>query len=124
MLTAIGPLVAPTGTGAVMLVLLQDEGEAVMPLKVMVLVPCISAKLVPVRVTAVPIVAIQGEHAVITGITLNDNALLAAPLALVTTTSTKPTAKLDGTGTTMEVSLHELGVAATPPKVMVPGEAP
>ena len=124
MVVAISPLVAPTGMGTVMLVLLHDVGVAAMPLKTTVLGPCASPKLVPVRVTAVPMVAVQGVHAVITGITLNDFTLLAAPLAFVTTTSTMPTAKLDGTGTTTDVSLQELGVAATPPKVTAPGEAP
>jgi hypothetical protein len=41
-----GPLLAPAGTGAIMLVLLQLTGVAAAPLKLVTLVPCVSAKLV------------------------------------------------------------------------------
>src|SRR5260370_32138083 len=48
------PLVAPAGTGAMMLVALQLVGVADIPLKVSVLVPCLAPKFVPVIVTEVP----------------------------------------------------------------------
>lgn len=52
--TTTGPVVALTGTGAVMLVAVQLLGVVVTPLKVTVLVPCVDPKLVPLIVTAVP----------------------------------------------------------------------
>ena len=48
------PLVAPMGTGTVMLVALQFVGTAAIPLKVTVLVPWIAPKFTPVIVTGVP----------------------------------------------------------------------
>ena len=48
------PVVAPTGTGAVMLVALQVAGEAVVPLNVTVLPPWVAPKFAPVIVTVVP----------------------------------------------------------------------
>jgi hypothetical protein len=52
--TATLPVVAPGGTGAVMLVALQFVGAATVPLKVTVLVPCIAPKFIPVIVMDVP----------------------------------------------------------------------
>ena len=48
------PVVAPAGTGAVILVALQNVGTAINPLKVTVLVPWIAPKFTPVIVTDVP----------------------------------------------------------------------
>jgi hypothetical protein len=48
------PLVAPIGTGTVMLVALQFVGTATIPLKVTVLVPWIAPKFTPMIVTGVP----------------------------------------------------------------------
>jgi hypothetical protein len=48
------PVVAPLGTCATMLVLLQLVGVAVVPLKVTVLLPCVAPKYDPVIVTDVP----------------------------------------------------------------------
>ena len=50
------PLVAPTGTIPTTLASLQVVGVDTVPLKVMVLVPCVAPKLVPVIVIDVPIV--------------------------------------------------------------------
>jgi len=52
--TTTGPVVAPAGTGAMMLVVLQFDTVAIVPLKVTVLVPCEAPKLEPVIVMAVP----------------------------------------------------------------------
>src|SRR5689334_4091627 len=48
------PVVAPEGTGAVMLVALQAVGVAVVPLKRTVLVPWVAPKFVPAIVIGVP----------------------------------------------------------------------
>jgi len=48
------PVVAPTGTGATMLVALQLVGVAVVPLNFIVLVPCVAPKFAPAIVTGVP----------------------------------------------------------------------
>jgi hypothetical protein len=45
------PVVAPAGTGTTTLVADQLVGDAVVPLKVTRLVPCVAPKLVPVIVT-------------------------------------------------------------------------
>lgn len=58
-----------------------------------------------------------------TGTTRNELALLATPF-VVTVTSANPAGKLLGTGTSIRVSLQELGVAAVPLKVTDPGELP
>src|SRR5260370_5760067 len=120
------PLLAPTGMGMVMLVLLHEDEESVagIPLNVTVLVPGVSPKPTPVTVTGVPITPVPGEYAVMSGITLRVFALLDAPLTVVTTTSTKPGTTPAGTGTTIFVSIQELGAAGTPPNVTVPCEAP
>src|ERR1700722_19206495 len=48
------PVVAPLGTGTIMLVAAQLVGVAVVPLNFTVLVPCVAPKFVPAIVTAVP----------------------------------------------------------------------
>ena len=48
------PVVAPLGTGTMMLVALQLVGVPAVPLNVTVLVPCVAPKFVPVIVTDVP----------------------------------------------------------------------
>src|SRR5574340_1477590 len=48
------PLVAPEGTGTVILLALQLVGLPTVPLKLTELLPCDAPKLVPVMVTAVP----------------------------------------------------------------------
>lgn len=53
-LTTTFPVVAPVGTGTVMLVSLQLLGVAVVPLNVTVLAPCDEPKLVPAITTEIP----------------------------------------------------------------------
>src|SRR5258708_16797134 len=48
------PVVAPAGTGAVILVALQLVGVAAVPLNVTVLVPCVAPKFAPLIVTELP----------------------------------------------------------------------
>ena len=50
------PVVAPSGTGTRMLVVLQLTGVPPAPLKVTVLAPCVAPKFVPVIVTEAPMV--------------------------------------------------------------------
>ncbi len=52
--TTTSPVVAPVGTGTLMLVALQLIGVAAVPLNVTVLVSCVSPKFVPTIVTDVP----------------------------------------------------------------------
>ena len=52
--TTTGPVVAPEGTGATMLLALQDVGVAATPLSVKVLVPWVAPKLAPLTVIEVP----------------------------------------------------------------------
>jgi len=61
------PVVAPLGTGAVMLVLAQLVGVAAVPLKRTVLPPCVVPKLVPVMITEVPAGPEVGETLVMLG---------------------------------------------------------
>src|SRR5260370_302041 len=65
--TTTAPVVAPEGTGATMLVALQLLGVAVVPLNVIVLVPCVAPKAVPAMVTDVPTVPALGERLLIDG---------------------------------------------------------
>jgi len=93
--TTMLPVVAPLGTGAVILLALQILGVATTPLKVTVLVPCVAPNPVPVMVTEVPTRPEVGDTLVKAGaddgVTLNVTALLAFP-ATVTTTLTFPAA--------------------------------
>src|SRR5437667_453791 len=65
--TTTGPVIAPTGTGAEMLVALHVLGVVKVPLKVTVLVPCVEPKLVPAIVTAAPMPPTVGVREVIVG---------------------------------------------------------
>jgi len=112
------PLIAPAGTGTTMLVADHDVGTAAVPLNVMVLVPLVAPKLVPLMVTTVATGPLDGERLVMTGgaVTVYGNALLARP---PTVTTTLPVVAPAGTGTTMLVADHDVGVAAVPLKVTV-----
>src|SRR5208283_4894950 len=61
------PVVAPIGTVAVMLVVLQAVVVAAVPLNFTVLVPCVTPKLLPVIVTTVPTTPVFGLRLVIAG---------------------------------------------------------
>src|SRR2546427_11422594 len=75
------PVVAPVGTGATMLVLLQLVGAAAVPLKVSVLVPWVEPKLLPLMVTDVPTGPPVGFTVVIAGgaVTVKRTPLLGTP---------------------------------------------
>ena len=76
------PVVAPLGTGTVILVLLQFEvGDTVptdVPLKVTVLVPCVDPKFVPVIVTEAPTAPDMGNKLLMVGLD-DPPPVLAAP---------------------------------------------
>jgi hypothetical protein len=61
------PLVAPAGTGTLMVVADHVVGVAGFPLKVTALVPCVAPRFVPVIVTAVPTGPLAGERPVNVG---------------------------------------------------------
>jgi hypothetical protein len=61
------PVVAPVGTGAAILVLLQLDGEAGVPLNRTELVPADAPKLLPLTVTIVPVVPVDGLSEVMAG---------------------------------------------------------
>src|SRR6185369_12883238 len=102
-----------------------EVAVAVVPLNVTVLVPWEAPKLLPAIVTTVPTGPLAGERLVSVGatVTVYGSALLARPL---TVTTTLPVVAPAGTGTTMLVDDHEVGVAVVPLNVTVlaPCEAP
>jgi len=65
--TTTGPVVAPVGTGAVILVLPQAEGVAVVPLNLTVLPTCVERKLVPAMTIEDPIAPVFGVKDVTVG---------------------------------------------------------
>src|SRR5260370_28676136 len=107
------PVVAPVGTGVTMLVLLQLFGVAAVPLKVIVLVPWLEPKLLPLMVTDVPTGPPVGFTVVIAGgaVTVKRTPLLATPLM---ETTTFPVVAPAGTGTRICVSLQLFVLAETP----------
>jgi hypothetical protein len=102
-----------------MLVALQLVGEAVVPLNVSVLPPCVAPKFVPVIVTEVPTAAGFGSIFAMSGTggdTVNEYPLLGRP---PTITTTLPVVAPAGTGAVMLVALQVVGVAAVPLNVTV-----
>lgn len=81
------PVVAPDGTGALMLVALQLVGVAVVPLNLTVLLPFVEPKPVPAIVTEIPTAAEAGERLVMLGAatTVKPLPLLATPDTVTTT---------------------------------------
>jgi hypothetical protein len=112
------PVVAPAGTGAVIVVAVHVFGVVAVPLNVTVLVPWTVPKAVPLMVTTLPTPPEVGERVVITGggVTVNVCVLLPVPPIV---TSTGPVVAPVGTGTTMVVPFQLVGVAAVPLKVTV-----
>src|SRR5271165_3478768 len=113
------PVVAPLGTGTVMLVALQLVGVPAVPLNFTVLVPCVAPKFVPVIVTAVPTAPDVGFSAVMLGagaVSVKFTPLLATP---PTVTTTFPVVATLGTATVMLVALQLVGVPAVPLNVTV-----
>src|SRR5438445_677768 len=119
------PVVAPAGTGTTRLVADQLVGVAVVPLNFTVLVPCVAPKLVPVIVIEAPTAPLVGASDVMLGVgnTVNASPLLATP---PTVTTTLPVVAPAGTGTTMLVADHDVGVPVVPLNVtvLVPCVAP
>jgi hypothetical protein len=111
------PVVAPLGTGTVMLLSPQPVGVPAVPLNITVLVPCVTPKLVPVIVTDVAGGPDVGFRAVIAGVTWNTAMLLVNP-PTVTCTPAVPTDKLPAVTTKLEL-LQPVGAATVPPKVTV-----
>lgn len=66
------PVVAPAGTGTLILVALQVLGVEVVPLNFTVLVPRVEPKFEPVMVTVAPIPPEVGERLVIVGAAANE----------------------------------------------------
>jgi hypothetical protein len=119
------PVVAPAGTVATMLVALHAVAVAVVPLNLIVLVPCVAPKFVPATVTDAPTAPDVGVRVVMlaVGSTVKPTPLLSTPLAR---TTTLPDVAPAGTGTTILVALHVVTVAVVPLNltVLVPCVAP
>jgi hypothetical protein len=115
------PVVAPAGTGTVMLVALQAVGVAAVPLKVTVLEPCEDPKFAPAMVTDVPTGPEAGVKLVMFGgggPTVKGIPLLAAPPLRITMTG--PVLAPAGTGATMLVEPQLVGVTGVPLNKTVP----
>jgi len=112
------PAVAPEGTDTTILVELQLEAVAVVPLNFTVLLPCVEPKLVPVIVTEEPTAPEVVDKLEMLGVarTVKLTPLLVHALEL---TKTLPVVVPDGTMTVMLVALQLVGVAAVPLKVTV-----
>lgn len=118
--TATFPLVAPLGTGTVMLMSLQLAGVAAVPLKLTMLELCTAPKLVPVIVTGVPTSPDAGLRLLMPGVTVKFTPLLTLGMPpTVTLSPVSPAATPLGTETMMLVSLQLVGVAVIPPIVTV-----
>src|SRR5262245_63590396 len=96
-----------------MLVADQFVGVAAVPLNRTTLDAWLAPKFVPVIVTTAPTAPLVGfsEVIVAVGTTVNALPLLATP---PTVTTTLPVLAPAGTGTTMLVADHDVGVAAVP----------
>jgi hypothetical protein len=79
------PVVAPLGTVTAILDEPHVVTEAVVPLNVTVLVPCVEPNVVPVIVTAAPTAPVVIDKLVIAGVTVKLIPLLTTPLAFTTT---------------------------------------
>src|SRR6201988_3646473 len=114
--TVILPVVAPVGTGTVMLVALQLVGAAVAPLNLTRLVLCVAPKFAPGIATGVPTVPEVMERLVMLGAGGGVVTVKAMPLLVCvpTVTVTLPVVAPVGTGTVMLVALQLVGVAVVP----------
>jgi hypothetical protein len=120
------PVAAPAGTVAEILVALQLDDVAGIPLNVTVLVPCVTPKFTPLIVTDAPTKPEVGFRLVMLGpgtVTVKFTPLLATP---PTVTTTLPVVAPAGTGATTLVALQLVGTAAMPLNftVLVPCVAP
>lgn len=107
------PVVAPVGTGALILVALQLVGVAVVPLNLTVLLPCVLPKFDPAIVTEVPTAPDVGDRLLMLGVprTVKDFPLLPLP---DTVTTTLPVVAPEGTMATMLVALQLVTDAVLP----------
>jgi hypothetical protein len=107
------PVVAPAGTVSTILVALHVFTEAVVPLYLTVLLPCVVPKLVPARVIEAPTAPDVGDNVVMLGAatTVKLWPLLSTPLAR---TTTFPVVAPEGTVTAMLVVLQVVTVAVVP----------
>lgn len=123
--TTTEPVVAPTGTVAVMPASLQFVAVAAVPLNATVLVPWLEPKFDPLMVTAVPTGPDAGDKLVIEGgtVTVKLTPLLAKP---PTVTTTEPVVAPTGTVAVILAALQLVTVAAVPLKatVLVPWLVP
>src|SRR5438128_12569046 len=116
--TFTGPLVAAEGTVATICASLQLFTVALVPLKVTVLVPCVSPKPLPLICTWVPTGPLVGDKLATIGLgKLNSTSwLLATPL---TVTFTAPVVVPEAIVATIWVSLQLFTVAVVPLKAIV-----
>jgi hypothetical protein len=114
------PVVAPEGTGTLMVVSSQLVGRPVVPLNVTVLFPWLEPKLDPLMVTGVPVVPDGGDTLLMAGGVGNTVKLTALLTAPDTFTARLPVLARDGTGTTMLVGLQLVGIPAVPLNVTAP----
>jgi len=114
--TTTAPVTAPVGTAETILEVLQLVGVAANPLNATVLVPCVGPNPFPAIVTGVPTGPKVGLTLEIVGITVKGEPLLATP---ATVTTTLPESAPGGSGTTMVLGPHAVGVAETPLNVTV-----
>jgi hypothetical protein len=91
----------------------EGETVAVVPLNLMVLVPCVEPKPVPVTVTEVPTVPEAGDGPVMLGVATTVNALPAL-VAPATVTVTFPVVAPAGTVAVMDVVVAAVTVAVVP----------
>jgi hypothetical protein len=120
------PVVAAAGTVVTMLVADHDVGVAWVPLNFTVLMPCVAPKFVPVIVTVAPTAPDVGATDVIVGDGATVNTMVALLLTPPTVATTAPVVAPAGTGVTMLVADHDVGVAVVPLNftVLVPCVAP
>jgi hypothetical protein len=113
------PVVAPLGTVVAMLVALQLDTVAVVPLNFTVLEPWLDPKFVPVIVTEAPTAPVVGERLVMLGAEtrVKLDPLLFTPLA---NTTAFPVVAPLGTVVAMLVALQLVTVAVVPLNLTVP----
>jgi len=124
--TTMLPDVAPLGTGTIILVSIQSDGVAAVPLNVTVLVPWTGPKFPPTIQTEVPTgpeFALKETMFGVGGVTLNSTPLLLCPPTVITTL---PVVAPLGTSTVMLVLLQLVRAPDIPlnATVLVPGVKP
>jgi hypothetical protein len=117
--TTTGPVVAPDGTVAAILVALQLVTVAVVPLNLTAPLPCVEPKFAPVMVTAAPTIPEVTDKLEMLGVgsTVNAIPFVLTPLAF---TTTLPVVAPDGTVTATLVALQLVTSAAVPLKLTEP----